>query len=357
MIGNHQQVSGARAMGAHAAEKVERGMTALQRASANAFRVFSRKNSDPTDAGMRIKTNTFCHIHHQPKFKLQRSSLFFTTGSCFAREVEFALEKLWVKLSAGEETFSYDHFSPSHSSLPSKATGPDDLVSRPRSPMNRYCPHSMLYDIERVLEDKHSFEDTIVRLDGGKVWDPQLKNLRLGDLNFALEMRGILDRIIRSIVDADVVIMTLGMTESWLDIESGAVLPTPPNPVYLKKFPQRFGYFEADYDNVLSTLTAIIAKIGAYSRKSPKIIVTVSPVPMGSTFSDKDVIVANSYSKSTLVSAAQTVAKNYDHVDYFPSYEMVVNSPRAIWHEDYIHIKQQYVAQIMREFTAHYFID
>jgi hypothetical protein len=213
----------------------------------------------------------------------------------------------------------------------------------------------MLYDLERVLEYKHPLEETAVPMDGGLIWDPQLKNLAMGDMAHASKMRGILDRIIRSITIADVVVMTLGMTETWSDSATGAILPTPPGPLQIRKHPERFRYFAASYSNIIDTVSEIIKKIDAYCPKKPRIIITVSPVPMGSTFTDKDVIVANSRSKATLVAAAQTTASLHDHVDYFPSYEMVTNSAREIWYEDMIHIREEYVAQIMSRFVSAYF--
>jgi hypothetical protein len=86
-----------------------------------------------------------------------------------------------------------------------------------------------------------------------------------------------------------------------------------------------------------------------------KIIVTVSPVAMKSTFTGEDIVLANSYSKSTLLSAARRFARNNDNVDYFPSYEIVTCSERGLaYRADYRHVSTGIVAVIMDTFFWNY---
>lgn len=334
------------------------GLNALKQAKQNLYRIYNASSGDDKTAGVRLKANEFCPVHHEAKFKLNSSGMFFTMGSCFAREVEIALDDLGISITAADQVYPHSWFHPHMIKLLEESGSVDRPVARPRSPINRYSVLSMLYDFERVLEEKHSFSDTVIPLDkvNGvlEVWDPQIKNLQRGDLNFVMAARDVLDKIIQSVTEADVVILTLGMTETWVDEASGAVLPTPPSPLMVKKFPSRFSFFNADYEGVSSSLAEIIRIIGKYCSKNPNIIFTVSPVPMGSTFTQKDVFVANSYSKSTLVSAAQTTARRFKNVDYFPSFEMAQNSARSIWHDDCIHIKSEFVSQIMQSFIESY---
>jgi hypothetical protein len=333
----------------------EKGIDALRRSAANAFRVYSAKGDHPNSGGARIRSGAMCRLAHSPKFKLSRQDTFHTIGSCFAREVEVALTDLGISLAAADAEFPWDWFDPRMKSLPGNIAGQDVAQTRQRSPLNRYSVHSILYDIERVFGKSHTFEQTVVPIVGEyEIWDPQLKNLAYGDLSFTHTARGVLDRAIASIATADVVIMTLGMTETWYDEQIGAVLPTPPHPFQIKRFPDRFSFFNADFQAVSAALEAIVEMIAQYSTKDPWIVLTVSPVPMGSTFTNKDVIVANSYSKGTLVSAAQAMAATHETVDYFPSYEMIANSSRDIWFPDAIHIRPEYVAEVMKAFLGSY---
>ncbi len=84
-----------------------------------------------------------------------------------------------------------------------------------------------------------------------EIWDPQLKTLAYGDLTFAHAARRVLDRAIAS---ADVVVMTLGMTETWYDEQIGAVLQTPQHPFQIKRFPDCFSFFNADFHDVSAAL-------------------------------------------------------------------------------------------------------
>jgi hypothetical protein len=71
-------------------------------------------------------------------------------------------------------------------------------------------------------------------------------------------------------------------------------------------------------------------------------------VPLMATFSTEDVVIANTYSKSLLRTAAQEWAAAHRNVHYFPSYEIVQNSEPAItWEEDLRHVQGKVVQHIM----------
>lgn len=57
-----------------------------------------------------------------------------------------------------------------------------------------------------------------------------------------------------------------------------------------------------------------------------RFLLTVSPVPLTATKSDRHVVVATMASKSILRAVADQMATERDDVDYFPSYE-IINSP------------------------------
>jgi hypothetical protein len=78
-------------------------------------------------------------------------------------------------------------------------------------------------------------------------------------------------------------------------------------------------------------------------------------VPFGATFKDADVIVANSASKSVLRAVAEELFRRHDFVDYFPSYEIVLNSPRALaFQDDQLHVAREMVAHVMETFQSAY---
>jgi hypothetical protein len=86
-----------------------------------------------------------------------------------------------------------------------------------------------------------------------------------------------------------------------------------------------------------------------------RFVITVSPVPFQSTFRPMDVVTANTLSKSMLRTIVDELSSKHKHVDYFPSYEMVVNSPRQLaWEDDMMHVDHRMVAHVMDCFTSSY---
>ena len=62
------------------------------------------------------------------------------------------------------------------------------------------------------------------------------------------------------------------------------------------------------------------------SRRRPfKCLLTASPVPLTATASGSHVLTSNIYSKSILREITGQLATNQDHIEYFPSYEIVTN--------------------------------
>ena len=88
-----------------------------------------------------------------------------------------------------------------------------------------------------------------------------------------------------------------------------------------------------------------------------KIILTVSPVPLGSTFSDSDNLIANTESKSILRAVAGAIVRKYDFCNYFHSYEMATSLDRSqVFIQDARHISKPFVRHIMFEFEK-YFVE
>ena len=54
-----------------------------------------------------------------------------------------------------------------------------------------------------------------------------------------------------------------------------------------------------------------------------KVILTVSPVPLTATYSNNHILSANTFSKSILRAVAGNIADLYNHVEYFPSFELI----------------------------------
>jgi hypothetical protein len=101
---------------------------------------------------------------------------------------------------------------------------------------------------------------------------------------------------------ADVVILTLGLTECWRARSTGLFAALGPETDEDESFPLvefHASGFAENLQNLLATVKAIWA---AYPKK--KIVLTVSPVPLGRTWTNEDVVRANAQSKATLRTVA-----------------------------------------------------
>lgn len=161
----------------------------------------------------------------------------------------------------------------------------------------------------------------------------------------------------RALTQAEVMILTLGLTEIWEDQTDGSVICLPSGP-YVNRGGDmsRYKFRVSRYGENLANLERIH---GLMAEHNPgcRLLVTVSPVHLWATFrTDSDVISASCNSKSTLRAAADEFAAAHDNVHYFPAYEMATiytmlmgRSYFAQGKENF-HVNQQTVAFIMEHF-------
>ncbi len=87
-----------------------------------------------------------------------------------------------------------------------------------------------------------------------------------------------------------------------------------------------------------------------------ELVVTVSPVPMSSTFTGQGVVVANARSKAVLRAAAAEFTDRHEQAHYFPSYEMVTcSAPSEAWKADRLHVNGRITRGIVKSFVTHYY--
>jgi len=280
-----------------------------------------------------------------PGFTIGRQDSVFAVGSCFARNLEGALHR------AGMTVLSRD---------------PDlgqigESVGKASTFLNKYTVHSILNEMTWAL-DRDSFpgEKIIYPVGEGLYCDPQLGLVRLPfALADIMDMRTrYLDAMVQVAV-ADVIILTLGYVEAWYDKELDIYLNIAPPPRICKAHPERFEFRVLGFDDILGALEAIYALLKAHREKPLKMLLTVSPVPLASTFRDMDVLLANTYSKSVQRAAAEAFVADKADVDYFPSYETVtLSNPTVCWaRNDYRHVSPDIVARIMSNVLVSYMPD
>lgn len=125
---------------------------------------------------------------------------------------------------------------------------------------------------------------------------------------------------------ADVVVFTLGLTEAWIDVETGTALPVAPGVLAGHFDPARTQFHNFSYEEVKADLVAFIAQVRkCSSTPTPRFLLTVSPVPLTATASDDHVLTATMHSKAVLRAVAGELSATDPDVDYFPSFELICN--------------------------------
>lgn len=156
----------------------------------------------------------------------------------------------------------------------------------------------------------------------------------------------------------DVFVFTLGLTEAWRYKLDGSIIPNPPSTLkcYNEQLDE-YDFINFNVSEVTQDMFDFIVLLRRYNPKA-KVILTVSPVPLIATYSGNHVLSATTYSKSVLRVVAQMAADSFDHVDYFPSYEIITNSKSAhqYFEEDSRGVRNIGVSHVMRMFKRHYLL-
>jgi len=147
---------------------------------------------------------------------------------------------------------------------------------------------------------------------------------------------------------AGVVVVTLGLIETWMSPITGSTYRQIPHP---QAFPNVGAVFHrltvAEMLDDLERIRRVIRdQLGA------EMVITTSPVPLHSTFTSLDVRVANTESKGRIRAAVSEFIDAHPDVHYFHSYEMVTTAERQsdYYREDGRHVHRHAVRYIVAEF-------
>jgi hypothetical protein len=164
-----------------------------------------------------------------------------------------------------------------------------------------------------------------------------------------------LEAVRRMFEQSGVFLFTLGLTEHWRDRSDGAVFPYCPGVDGGSFDPARHEFHNATVRETVDSLAAFLAalrKVNAAAR----VILSVSPVPIGATMENVHVAQASTYTKSVLRVAAEEMRRAYDFVDYFAAYELVSQSffGRDPFTDDRRHLKPEVVDEVVARFRSLY---
>lgn len=324
---------------------------ALQNAKVNSLAAWNHSKSSserserPSDAANRI-FDGFARV--QPTYdgpRLKRESAVFAMGSCFAREIEKALSRRGCNVISVDDRILRPEFDVSPGALRSGF-------------FHRFTPFAMYQEFQQAFGEAEGWTDKTLLLEQGaefvdmNYWDAGGADT---SLLATLIRRKVAAELVRTAVNADVVILTLGLVESWFHKPSGFHANKVPAQTLIRR-KDEFDLHIVSYEETLACLEGIRSLIARHRTTPFQLVVTVSPVPLAKTFTADDLIVANMNSKSTLRAAAADFCARTPEANYFPSYEMVTYSDvHMAWRPDRTHVEPPMVKHIVKTFVDAYY--
>jgi len=266
-----------------------------------------------------------CRPGFEPGFSFNRDDRVFTIGSCFARNIEkhLIVEGFNVAAAGFEKMCA------------------ENGVKTTPSTLNKFCVFSILNELQWALVPGCEFpEKSIVEVRSNKFIDLQLApGLLPADWDTMLGIRRTVGEYIKMVRTSKVIVVTLGLAEAWFDREFGLYTNSMPLRPTAAREPDRFELRVLEYNEIVDCLRQILALLEEYGHPDFRMLLTVSPVAMSASFTGRDALVANCYSKSVQRAAAETIFRENPRVDYIPSYESITLSDRSLaWREDQAHV-------------------
>lgn len=289
-----------------------------------------------------------------PKWKINRQMKIATAGSCFAQHITstlrhhnfnvFDYEPPPANLSEADyNNFGYELFSCRYGNI--------------------YTSKQMLQLAQESLGVRDISGDlNTIWINEGKFYDALRPNILPGGFATKQEViderQGHLRAVRQMLLEADLLIFTLGLTETWLDEVTLRTYPTAPG---LIATPERdsISFHNMDYNSVYSDLLQLDALLREYREKPMRFLLTVSPVPLTGTASGQHILLANTYSKSTLRAVSGDLARSFENFDYFPSFEIITNPAMnsSLYEKNLRSVTASGVSCVMDHFLDSYEID
>ena len=231
------------------------------------------------------------NIFLEKNYLINKSTNIFTAGSCFAVEIRKELKSKNYNIYPKYFNINFDAHKSSIGSLPV------------RDNINHYNTYSILYELMRFHNlFKQNDNDYWIINDNwfGNQKAFQDPYRRAIYSNNQKELFKTINKINHTMFDAltnsEVYIFTLGLTEVWKKKDNDMIACMNPGYAQGGGFKETF-FYSSSFDDNLSNLREIV-KLSKKINNKINIIFTVSPVPLGRTFRNVDVVIANEESKA-----------------------------------------------------------
>lgn len=270
-------------------------------------------------SGVAEKINLTDFDLYKKKFEIHEKTSIATAGSCFAQHIGNRLKE------NGFNVLDYE---------------PIPFWSFPHNERANYgyCTYSArygnIYTVRQMLQlVKEAFgiyspKDIVWETKSGKFIDALRPGIHSDGLDSHEEVlfhrKFHITKVRELFKEMELLIFTLGLTEAWRDKESGTVFPTVPGSIGGSFDDDKYEFVNFTYGEIKEDLIELMDILDSKTFRK-KYLFTVSPVPLTATATNNHVLVATTYSKSVLRSVVGEIYEKYDNVEYFPSYEIVIN--------------------------------
>lgn len=284
---------------------------------------------------------------YKKKWKLTSELNVATAGSCFAQHISRYMRRngfsvMDVELAPPEmsqkdqEKYGYGLYSARYGNI--------------------YTVHQLLQLTQEAFEER--VPQDIIWEKKGRYYDALRPAIQPGGFEtkeaLLFSRKNHLANVKKMLLDVDVFVFTLGLTEAWLHRPSGTVFPTAPETVagifdpLVYEF-KNFNFYEITtaFNNFLELVQRVRG-----NKNQIKVLLTVSPVPLTATAAGKHILQASTYSKSVLRAVAGYMSDSNVNIDYFPSYEIITNpSAKSEFYDGNLRtVKPEGVAAVMKSF-------
>ncbi len=253
-----------------------------------------------------------------PKFAIRPEHRIVTAGSCFAQHIGRALAGRgyhWVDAEPAPPFLSEEDARRFNYGIFSFRTG------------NIYTPRMLAQWLDLALDEAAPPAEVWQDADG-RLRDPMRPVIEPEGFasrdDLVAARRATCAAIRDAVTGADLFVFTLGLTESWIDRESGLEYALCPGTAGGRFDPDRHDFNNAGFAETELHLTRVLDTLRAANPKL-RVLLTVSPVPLTATASGEHVLTATQYSKSVLRAVAGETARQADWIDYFPSFEIITH--------------------------------
>lgn len=253
--------------------------------------------------------------HERGKFSITANDVVASAGSCFAQRISRLI------IDSG---LDYRYFETAHPLVPDKdATALGYKLFSCRYG-NIYTTRQLLQLVKEALALTPPIQAVSATRAGHFV---DLMRPNINSSGFESVEEAVADRawhlqcVARMLAQCKVFIFTLGLTETWMDTETGVVYGSHPSVVTHLPSPRPLKAHNLDYLECYNDLVEVFNLMRGIN-PGVRFILTVSPVALAATHQPQNVLVSTAYSKAVLRAVAGKFAELLPCVDYFPSFEV-----------------------------------